>query len=218
MEIKINLKIFAFVAIFYLTGQLEIYGILMAFAFLHELGHLFMGLILKFKPKTMRIMPLGLAISFQTFPKDYNTKIKKTNQLTIKEMIIALAGPITNFALAFVFLCLPIKSLWGMRNEMIYANLLVALFNLLPIYPLDGGRVLQSIFYIQRGKEKALHISNDISNFTIILLTMLASILVLLWKNVAILFVLAYLWYLVLVHNRYYKDRQKLYHLIKNHT
>lgn len=40
MQIKINLKIFIFLILFILTNQIEIYGILMLFATVHELGHL----------------------------------------------------------------------------------------------------------------------------------------------------------------------------------
>lgn len=40
MSIKINLKIFLFAVIFYLTKQIEIYAMLMIFAFFHEMGHL----------------------------------------------------------------------------------------------------------------------------------------------------------------------------------
>ena len=40
MSIKIDLKIFLFVILFWLTSQIEIYAILMIFALIHELGHL----------------------------------------------------------------------------------------------------------------------------------------------------------------------------------
>lgn len=40
MQIKVNLKIFIFLILFILTNQVEIYGLLMLFATVHELGHL----------------------------------------------------------------------------------------------------------------------------------------------------------------------------------
>lgn len=51
MRIRINLKIFLFVLIFILTKQIKIYGILMLFAFIHELGHMLVGILLGFKPE-----------------------------------------------------------------------------------------------------------------------------------------------------------------------
>ena len=102
MQIKINLRIFIFIIIFYLTRQIEIYGILMLFAFLHELGHLFSGILLGFKPQSMGINPLGLSIKFKVKAQDYNERIRKGNILAIKKLIIALSGPLVNFILAIL--------------------------------------------------------------------------------------------------------------------
>ncbi len=60
MKVKINLQIFAFAIIFYLTKQIRIYTILMLFAFIHELGHLIAGIILGLKVKNNNIMPFGV--------------------------------------------------------------------------------------------------------------------------------------------------------------
>ena len=49
MKIRIDLKIFIFLAIFYFTNQIKIYMIIMFFSFLHELGHIIAGIILKMK-------------------------------------------------------------------------------------------------------------------------------------------------------------------------
>lgn len=219
MEIKINLKIFAFAVIFYLTGQIKIYGILMIFAFIHELGHLIMGVLLGFRPRSLKIMPLGLAICFSAFPKDYNCKIKKTNQLTIKKMVIAMAGPITNLLLIIAFLLNPSSHILGIdRIIMIYSNLLIAIFNLIPIYPLDGGRILKYIICLEAGRRKASAYINTVSNFTISILTMIASVIILYYKNIAILLTLIYLWILVIMQNKRYDEKTKLYKLIKNNT
>lgn len=57
MQIKINLQIFLFLIIFALTHQIQIYACIMLFAFIHELGHLTTGILLKLKPKTLSFMP-----------------------------------------------------------------------------------------------------------------------------------------------------------------
>ena len=75
MQIKLDLKIFIFIIIFVLTRQIEIYGMLMLFAFFHELGHLLAGVLLGFKPKSLRINPLGLSISFWIKAEDYNRRV-----------------------------------------------------------------------------------------------------------------------------------------------
>ena len=96
MQIKIDLKIFLFLLIFVITRQIKIYAILMLFALIHELGHLVTGLILGLKIEEISVVPVGFSIRFKTESKDYNKKIKKANLLSLKKMVIAIAGPITN--------------------------------------------------------------------------------------------------------------------------
>ena len=81
MRVRIDLKIFIFLALFYFTNQIKIYLIIMFFSIIHELGHIIMGLILKMKPNRLEIMPCGLAISFTTNMDDLNCKIKNGNLL-----------------------------------------------------------------------------------------------------------------------------------------
>lgn len=91
MRFRIDLKIFLFIILFYITKQIEVYGMIMLFAIIHELGHLLVGLILGMKPEKLEIMPYGVSISFKLQPKDYNRKIKKGNQLELKKIIVAAA-------------------------------------------------------------------------------------------------------------------------------
>ena len=76
MNIKINLKIFLFAIIFYFTKQIHIYVLLMLFAFCHEMGHLLCGIILSLKPKSLKIMPMGLSIEFEIYSKNIKEKMK----------------------------------------------------------------------------------------------------------------------------------------------
>ena len=88
MQIKIDLKIFIFIIIFIITRQIEIYGMLMLFAFLHELGHLFAGILLGFKPQSLKLNALGLSVNFKVNTKDYNSKLKNGNILAVKKLVI----------------------------------------------------------------------------------------------------------------------------------
>lgn len=216
MKIRLHLKIFVFIAIFIVTRQIEIYGILMLFALFHELGHMLAGIILGFKPNSLEIMPLGLSIGFENKLENYNKKIKKGTLLTLKKIIIAISGPITNLIFIILFLIFPI-SFFGINRELVlYANILIAIFNLIPIYPLDGGRIVKGILNILFGRKEAYRYSYMISNITISVLTAISSIVILYLKNIAILFILAYLWYLVIVENKRYKTKKEIYEKIKN--
>lgn len=205
MKIRLDLKIFILIILFYFTRQIQIYSLLMIFALLHEIGHMIAGLLLGFKPDTISIMPVGVSIDFNINTYDYNKKIKNGNRLNFKKIIISLAGPLTNVIIVLI------NFIFGNNNNsIIYSNLLLAIFNLMPIYPLDGGRILKNILSIFWGRYNAIKYTNTISNIFICILTMFTSIFVLQYKNVFILLILSYLWYLVLNQNKRCNMKLKL--------
>ncbi|MCI8616876.1 MAG: hypothetical protein HFJ60_01205 [Clostridia bacterium] len=209
MRFRIDLKIFIFLIIFYFTKQIELYAFIMFFAFVHELGHLIAGLIMRMKPEKIELMPFGFSISFKISVEEYNKKIKKGNMLEIKKIIVAIAGPITNFIIILLTDILNIDTLKSII--IIYTNFLIMIFNLLPIYPLDGGRILKSILYINFGKRKTEKYINLISKITVIIMVALSSILILYLHNIAIFLIDIYLLYLMLKEDLKYKKRIEIY-------
>ncbi len=200
MQIKINLQIFLFIVIFALTHQIEIYGWIMLFAFIHELGHMITGILLKLKPKSLNFMPFGISITFETY--EYKKLIE------IKKIIIALAGPLLNLIICIIASFLHIDT--RTKELIIYSNILIALFNLIPIYPLDGGRILKGIIKLKCNETKAYKIINKISNILIVILTAISSIVILYFKNIAILFIIIYLWIMVVRENKKYNMKLRI--------
>lgn len=188
LRIRIDLKIFIFLIIFYFTNQIRIYLIIMLFCFIHEIGHIIAGLILKMKPEKLEIMPFGLSSSFYI---DFNDK-----NFNIKEIFVVLAGPLTSLAL--VILCRYINLISITTQEAVYSNILILIFNLIPIYPLDGGRIIKRILQIKFGSIKSEKLINKISNITIIILTIISSIAIYYFENVAIFLVCIFLWIIAL--------------------
>lgn len=216
MQIKVNLKIFIFIIIFCITKQIEIYGILMLFALFHELGHLFLGFMLGFKPKSLNINPVGLSINFAVEVNDYNKKVKNGNILALKKILIALAGPLVNFIIAIIFYIFKIEFFHFSREFIIYSNILIGIFNLIPIYPLDGGRILKNLIHIKKGLQDSYKYINMISNITIIILSVLTSFIIIVIKNISIIIIIGYLWCLVINNNKQYYQREKMYSLINS--
>ena len=217
MRFRIDLKIFIFLILFYFTKQIQIYAMIMIFAIIHELGHLLAGILMGMKPEKIEVMPFGVLISFKINVKEYNRKIKKGNVFEIKKIIVALAGPITNFIIILITSNSKLNLIKSML--IIYTNFLIMLFNLLTIYPLDGGRILKGILHIVLGKRKSEKYINIISKITVIVITAISSILILYVHNISIVLIDVYLWYLVIKEDSIYKNREKIWaKLLENKT
>lgn len=209
MRFRIDLKIFIFIILFYFTKQIQIYGFIMFFAFIHELGHLLCGILLGMKPEKLEIIPFGLSVSFRIKPQEYNKKIKKGNMFEIKKIIVAIAGPLINLIMILIIynLNLDIEK----KLVLIYSNFLLFIFNLLPIYPLDGGRIIKGIFHIIFGKRNAEKYMNYISLISVIIFTAFSSILILYIENISIFLISLFLLCIVIQENKKYKKREAIY-------
>ncbi len=119
---------------------------------LHELGHALVGRQAGISPRAIVLLPIGGVTIFDEAQPEVLNNWKRDAR-------IASAGPIVSFtlaALAAVFLrvAFPQHRLWAdpyvssanLAHSFLWANLWLGLFNLLPAYPMDGGRVLRAIF------------------------------------------------------------------------
>lgn len=214
MQIKIDMKILIFALIFLITDQLKIYILLMIFACLHELGHLGIGRILGFKPFLFEMKPVGFSVSFNNPIEDYNKKIKKANILELKKIFIYLAGPMVNTIIAIIIFFLNVESV--LKIECIYINIILILVNFLPIYPLDGGRILKCILCIFCGLKKSYIITERISLIMTILILFVSSILILKIHNFGLLIMVLYLVYVKMRETRIIERKLAIYEMLEN--
>ncbi|MDT3429080.1 stage IV sporulation protein FB [Paenibacillus forsythiae] len=124
-----------------LTGQFLELLTLFAIVLVHELGHVWAAILAGATVKSVQLLPFGgVAV------------IEDNGKLTaFREIGIALAGPFQNI-LMIAFVWALKEAGWGSDAYMTYliqANLIIALFNMLPILPLDGGRIVQAAVSLQ---------------------------------------------------------------------
>ncbi len=108
---------------------------------LHELGHSVVALHYKIPVRSITLFIFGGVAQIGAEPPS-----------AIAEFWIAIAGPITSFALAILFgLLQPVVSalapLLALAKYLAYINGTLGLFNLIPGFPLDGGRVFRAIIW-----------------------------------------------------------------------
>ncbi len=134
LKIKFHPTFFVFVIFLLFSNNfLSLFSYLIC-VFLHELGHSFVANCLGYKLNQITFLPFGASLSGK---ENVFYKIRH-------EILVALAGPITNLVLCG--LCLSLfwlfPSSYLFLQDFYYANLVTFFFNLFPVYPLDGGRVL----------------------------------------------------------------------------
>ena len=120
--------------------------------FLHELGHSLAARVLGIGTRHITMLPIGGVAALERMPRR-----------PAHEAAVAIAGPAVNFLLAGILMALcmifsvspdPRAFLdpgTGMLSSLLYANLVIGMFNLLPIFPMDGGRLLRAAISTHRG-------------------------------------------------------------------
>ncbi|MFI0464627.1 site-2 protease family protein [Saccharopolyspora sp. 5N102] len=113
---------------------------------LHELGHCIVALRLGLPVRRVRLFLLGGL-----------SEISRTPPKPTQEGLIAAAGPAVSMVLALAtgigwFALVPGGAIWLLVAQTCVANLAVAVFNLLPGLPLDGGRMLRALTWRLTGK------------------------------------------------------------------
>lgn len=153
MHIYISPVMLVMAVYFVAVGMAYEFVCSLAAVLLHECAHARVAKKLGYALNMVKLMPYGAALC-----GDNDIRPKH-------EMVIAVAGPLFNLAIATLF-----AALWWLAPQsyiFTYAfcmcNLYIALFNLLPVYPLDGGRVLFAALTLKLKRARAYKIMRIIS-------------------------------------------------------
>jgi len=111
---------------------------------LHELGHALMGQVFGVRTREILLTPIG-GIAMLDRALD-NSRA---------EIWIAIAGPIVNFILVVLALLLMFISNASWISYFIMVNIMLGVFNLIPAFPMDGGRILRALLAKKYGYRKA---------------------------------------------------------------
>ena len=129
-----------------LTGKIFTFIIFTVTAVAHELGHSFVANGCGYKLNRITLMPFGAVVKGDIDGLKFSDEIK-----------IAMAGPILNIAVALFFIALwwVFPELYAYTELIVSANLSMATVNLLPVFPLDGGRILSAYTAMRLGQKRS---------------------------------------------------------------
>lgn len=108
--------------LFILLGYFKLYCSFLLILFIHEMGHIFCAFLFKWHIKQIVCLPIGFLLKFED----------SLNKPLIEEFFIAIAGIISQLIfISFIY-----------NVTLIMCSNIIFLFNILPIYPLDGSKVI----------------------------------------------------------------------------
>lgn len=170
-KFKVNRYFILLFLICIAAGYFKDVALLFMFALIHELCHVVSAILLKIKIRNIELFPFGGVARIDNL--DYMG--------TYREIIINIAGPLFNAATAIFLLLIKgfrVSTLY--LNQAVSINIMLAVFNMLPGLPLDGGRILRAALNCFIGFKKATRVA-IISGRVIASVLMLCGVLLLIY-------------------------------------
>src|SRR6516165_1225680 len=137
--------------------------LLFACVLAHEFGHIVTARAFGVSTPDVTLLPIGGVARLERIPEAPH-----------EEFLIAIAGPLVNVAIAFALVVLTgahldstdltaVDSMHvALADRLAIVNLFLALFNMIPAFPMDGGRVLRALLASRLGFVRATEIAASI--------------------------------------------------------
>ena len=129
---------------------------------IHEYGHYYFAKKFNFKIEKVEIMPFGAFLSLEDYGMHH----------IVEELVMLLGGLVTHFVLYILISC------FFTSEYLLAVNRLVLIFNLLPIYPLDGSKILLLLLSLVVDYYQAIKIQIKVSIMSLSLLIVLYHLLI----------------------------------------
>jgi Zn-dependent protease/CBS domain-containing protein len=171
IEVRIHVTFFLLLAVFAsfygaqggASGTVKIvifFLLIFLCVLLHELGHAFAAKAYGIRTVDITLLPIGGVARMERMPEK-----------PAQELVVAIAGPLVNVVIAAALLFVlavtgnldfgevldptRFNALWAL----LYTNVMMVVFNLIPAFPLDGGRVLRALLATRLSYERATQIA-----------------------------------------------------------
>lgn len=156
---------------------------------LHELGHALTARRFGIQTRNIVLLPIGGVASLEKMPDDPK-----------EEILVALAGPAVNLVIAAVlWLWLSVNPVavhlqegpvqGGLLQNLLVLNIFLAIFNLLPAFPMDGGRVLRALLSFWMDKPRATRTAATVGQMLALWLGFMG-----LFYNPILIFIALFVW------------------------
>jgi len=199
LVIKISKLFFPYIILLIIIGFKGKLLISFILVFLHELVHFIVAKKLGFKGFYIEILPIGAVL-----------KLKDLDDADPKEdLIISLSGPLFNLFLAAIFYFVSKYHYNNYVEHLFMSNLALGIFNLIPAFPLDGGRIVRDILSFKTYYKNANKITVKFSIILGILITVYSLILFLFDKRSINMMILG-----VFIIIASYKEKERIVYLI----
>ena len=197
--VKISKWIIPQIIVFLILGLKNSLFLAFFWIIIHELCHCLVALSLGVKMKQITLGPLGASL-----------ELEKLDDIGYeKEVLICLAGPLANLAIALIFYFLKGSYDTDFIIQSFNVNLVLGLFNLLPAYPLDGSRILRGFLSTIMFYKKAHNLSMNISYFVSSLILLVFILFLFIHKlNLSLLLCSIFIFYLT------YKEKKRIMYIM----